>query len=156
MQNGYVLPTSTTSIKQCSQRLLCDAKLVRDVEQALRIGVHWKTQVGLSDTQKVTQVFCSAFPISYSDLSQDDWEPFARTILRSTYQSTLAVGAFLSMSYSRRVKVYLTKVGGGAFGNPDKWIADAISTAIKKYEMYPLDVYLVHYRCSAPDVYLHI
>ncbi len=44
-----------------------------------------------------------------------------------------------------RLTVYLTCVGGGAFGNRRQWIADAISRALALYSDEPLDVKLVHY-----------
>ena len=47
---------------------------------------------------------------------------------------------------NRRVKVYLTSLGGGAFGNPHEWIADAINEALDMFESHPIDVYQVHYR----------
>merc|ERR1712048_727105 len=39
----------------------------------------------------------------------------------------------------------LTAVGGGAFGNREEWVADAIAKALRAHEHAPLDVKLVHY-----------
>lgn len=36
-------------------------------------------------------------------------------------------------------------LGGGAFGNRDEWIIDAIKKALEKVK-FGLDVYLCHYR----------
>ena len=41
--------------------------------------------------------------------------------------------------------VYLTCVGGGAFGNCSLWIANAMEMALTRFKKYPLDVFLVHY-----------
>ena len=46
---------------------------------------------------------------------------------------------------SRRVTVYLTCVGGGAFGNAERWILDAIERAVASAASLPLDLVLVHY-----------
>ena len=56
------------------------------------------------------------------------------------------MGALLSKQRNgQRIKIYLTKVGGGVFGNPSEWIEDSIRSALEKFKDYPLDVYLVHY-----------
>jgi hypothetical protein len=44
------------------------------------------------------------------------------------------------------VKVFLTRVGGGVFGNPDEWITASISKACEKFKGYPLDVILVNFK----------
>ena len=41
--------------------------------------------------------------------------------------------------------MYLTALGGGAFGNPTEWIAEAMQRALDLHRDAPLDVYLVHY-----------
>ena len=95
--------------------------------------------------------------ISYDQPTRaKDWEVFARTILMGLYEATLAVAVIKQLEKARqhdenrsateqRTKVYLTMVGGGAFGNDSKWIAEAIGKSLNKYQHYPLDVYLVHY-----------
>ena len=50
------------------------------------------------------------------------------------------------------MKVFLTQVGGGAFGNRSLWILRATG-ALKKFEEAPLDVYLVHYSTIPPGRY---
>lgn len=42
-------------------------------------------------------------------------------------------------------KVYLTSLGGGAFGNDDAWIRDAMVRALRLVEGSGLDVKLVSY-----------
>ena len=45
-------------------------------------------------------------------------------------KATLRVGAVLALEHGRRVPVFLTTIGAGAFGNRHAWIADAISGAL--------------------------
>jgi len=42
--------------------------------------------------------------------------------------------------------VYLTALGGGAFGNDQEWIRDAIRRALRLFARSALDVRLVSYR----------
>jgi arsenate reductase-like glutaredoxin family protein len=48
--------------------------------------------------------------------------------------------------------VYLTLLGGGAFGNPTDWIVEAIWKALQVFEYAGLDVAIVSYGQSNPDV----
>jgi len=43
------------------------------------------------------------------------------------------------------VTLFLTAVGGGAFGNRSQWIVSAMEKALKAFEEAPLDVKLVHF-----------
>jgi hypothetical protein len=46
--------------------------------------------------------------------------------------------------------MFLTRLGGGAFGNPDAWITDAIHRAAQIYSGPSLDVVLVSYGQADP------
>jgi hypothetical protein len=48
------------------------------------------------------------------------------------------------------VVVFLTLVGGGAFGNRSMWITRALARALHLYRHWPLDVKLVHYQRLPP------
>jgi len=114
----------------------------------LQIGVQWDTQVTLKGGEHlVTQVYCSALPVAYSGLPSSLWEPFARLVLEATYEATFAVG-LLNASKLKNKTVYLTLVGGGAFGNDPKWILDAIHRACTLYQQHDLNVKIVSYRSS--------
>merc|ERR1712216_919638 len=116
-----------------------------DVCANLRVGVHWDTEVK-GGAHRVCQVFCSALPISFGKgTKKDDWKLFATAVLNGTYEATLAAGAILAGERRERVTVYLTKVGGGAFGNPSQWIIAAIERALKMYASAPIDVKLVNF-----------
>ena len=65
-------------------------------------------------------------------------------VLEETYEATLLE----TVEYSQRGDsnfVLLTRVGGGAFGNPGEWIHDAIVQALTIVEGSGLDVRLVAY-----------
>ena len=82
-----------------------------------------------------------------------DFEPFARLVLRGAYEATLAVGHLraLQLGGGARAAVFLTSLGGGAFGNAHEWIRDAVQSALDKYRESPLDVTLVHYGRDVPE-----
>jgi hypothetical protein len=48
--------------------------------------------------------------------------------------------------------VYLTLVGGGAFGNPSQWIFDSMNQAINKFKRVPLELKIVSYGGSSQGV----
>ena len=104
--------------------------LAAAVHRALRVGVHWDTEVARSrkapaePRHRVCQVFSSAVPVAYSkSTTSAKWATFATAVLRATYEATLLAGAILSRQRGQRVTVYLTSVGGGAFGNRSLWCA---------------------------------
>jgi len=75
------------------------------------------------------QVLCAAMPVAYvSNTTPDDWEPFAVAMLESAYDSTLLTAACIARRENRRVSVFLTKLGAGAFGNLDAWVKRAMDT----------------------------
>ena len=49
--------------------------------------------------------------------------------------------------------MFLTALGGGAFGNRPEWIRDAITAALAAYHSAPLDVFLVHYGSRVASEY---
>lgn len=81
----------------------------------------------------VSQAFCSALPVGYhGKLSRDlRWQRVAQLVLEAAYEATLLAALLNSVQGGTRV-VYLTLLGGGAFGNDRQWILDAIRTAIDK------------------------
>ena len=104
------------------------------------------TQARPPHTHRVCQVYASALPVAYGRAARAaEWEPFARLVLRAAYEATLAVGALKARDTGRRQAVYLTSLGGGAFGNRDAWITEAVRGALHKFRDAPLDVYKVHY-----------
>jgi hypothetical protein len=63
-------------------------------------------------------------------------------VLEASYEATLLSAVEQSVAGGSNV-VLLTRVGGGAFGNADAWIDDAIVRALGIVEHAGLDVRLV-------------
>jgi hypothetical protein len=152
MQNGYALP-SADGLHEVVTKLQGMSELEIDtLREKLQIGVQWDTQVTLKGCKhRVTQVYCSALPVAYSRLPSSQWEPFARLVLEAAYEATLAVAA-LNAANTGNNSLYLTKLGGGAFGNNETWILDAIRRSAMRYQDVSLDVKIVSFRHSNPAV----
>jgi len=99
----------------------------------------------------VSQIYCSALPVAYSQVESLYWEYFARVILEATYEATLYAGV-LNMENNNSNKVFLTLVGGGAFGNKEDWILESLQKAIRKFKSVPLDIKIVSYGKSKPNL----
>jgi hypothetical protein len=151
MQNGYALATKeglqniTKVIKALSPQ---GYEALKD---KLKIGIQWNTEVTIANNQAVTQVYCSALPVAYSSLHADLWEVFARLILEATYEATFYT-ALKNFTQTGNARVFLTLVGGGAFGNRTEWIFDGINKAMDKFKNTPLDVKMVSYGRSDSEV----
>jgi len=163
MKNGYALPASGRSIAAMKADVDGGSIDMNGARSHLRVGVHWDTEVAPEpgagggggggegsaegwEPFRVAQVYCSAVPIAYDyTASKADWEPLARLCLDGSYEATLAVAAVLARRGNRRMRAFLTKVGGGAFGNSDAWISDAIKRSLEMFKSEPIDVFLLHY-----------
>ncbi|KAF4737033.1 hypothetical protein FOZ62_026796 [Perkinsus olseni] len=152
LKNGYVLPSEPTSLSRLSQRLQSlSEESIDDLRGQLAVGVQWDTEVSSVDSgeQRVCQVYCAAVPVAYAPgTTTDQWEPFARLVLRGCYESTLLVAALKAIERGTREKVYLTLVGGGVFGNDEQWIVDAIRESItslgSKFDRhFPVDIIIL-------------
>jgi len=99
----------------------------------------------------MTRAYCSALPVAYSSQSSEQWEPFARLVLEAAYEATLHV-ALLNAERTGNRQVYLTLLGGGAFGNDSDWIMAAIERATRRFASTDLDIFIVSYRASNSDV----
>jgi hypothetical protein len=133
VQNGYCLP-SPAGIRSVSTAI----GAMTDEERSyfaglLRIGVHANVEVTLGppNTNSVTQIFGSALPVSYTDHSAAAWQPFARLVLDASYEATLRA-AQAAVANGATNRVFLTLLGGGAFGNESDWIEDAIVRAVRQ------------------------
>jgi hypothetical protein len=144
MRNGYAL---------CSARGLAaiDRKLadlgaagVDDVRDRLRIGLHWNFEATESDSPEhlVSQAFCSGLPVSYTNVPLHLWRSFATLVLEGAYEATLW-SAVLNAHRNSSPVVYLTRIGGGAFGNDASWIDGALGRALRMVEGVGVDVRIV-------------
>jgi len=99
----------------------------------MRIGLQSNTEATYATTENspghlVSQAYCSAFPVGYSDQSASSWEPLAWLMLDTTYEATFSAAATNAERTGNR-NVLLTLVGGRVFGNWTGWILNAIRRA---------------------------
>uniref|UniRef100_A0A0G4HJQ9 Uncharacterized protein n=1 Tax=Chromera velia CCMP2878 TaxID=1169474 RepID=A0A0G4HJQ9_9ALVE len=167
VRNGYV-DSDERALSELNE-ILRNERTREEAKALVEVGVQEETDVtdlfnsggsGGAPQRSVTQVYCSALSVGYSHVSADLWEPLARMILESIYESTLLIGIETNM---RRKElglparpVLLTKVGGGVFGNRAEWIKNAIRKACENVwrllpELGPsgerrLEVLVVHFR----------
>lgn len=153
MRNGYAL-LHTPGIQDINEQLSALSDEERETLKAkLMIGLQWDTEVTLikGGGHLVNQAYCSALPISYSEVKPADCEAFARLILEATYEATLHA-ALINLKERNCPKVYLTLVGGGVFGNQIDWITDSIFVALQRFLHTPLEVSIVSYGSSKGEV----
>lgn len=151
MRNGYALP-SRSGLEEISSRLKAadEVKLDR-LRQSLRVGLQWDTEVTLRDSgNRLTQAYCSALPVAYAaGLPAELWEEFARLVLEAAYEATFCAG-LLNAAAGGSNKVFLTLLGGGAFGNRVEWIIAALRRALDIYRQAGLEIAIVSYGSPKP------
>ncbi|MBX3274946.1 MAG: hypothetical protein KF729_32075 [Sandaracinaceae bacterium] len=120
---------------------------------ALRVGLQRGVEVTFArrftppDTpRRVSQVFCSALSCGYASGSLEEWRPLATLVLDGAYEATLWAAALDAEEGAGSGKVWLTFLGGGAFGNDKAWIGHAIGRALARAEHVALDVRVAHFR----------
>ena len=145
MSNGYAL-LSQKGLLNINKQLSKLNKEEREyLKGKLKVGVQWNTEVTISDEKQiVSQIYCSALPVAYSQMESFYWEGFARVILEATYEATF-YAAMINMNKYNSNKVFLTLVGGGAFGNETDWIVESLIKVLEKFKNAPLDVKIVSY-----------
>ena len=145
MVNGYALP-SAEGLEEINRKLeSMDEAALDAVRQALQIGLHWDTQVTLGDaSHTVSQAYCSAMPVAYTPHTKELWAPLAKLVLEAAYEATICA-AILNVDRNRNNRLFLTRLGGGAFGNNPDWITDALRRSLELYSDSGLDVAIVSY-----------
>ncbi|MEO1653141.1 MAG: hypothetical protein AAFU64_06325 [Bacteroidota bacterium] len=152
MSNGYGLANSE-GLKVIADHIqqLTSAEY-EALKGKLRIGLQWDSEVTIAESPHlVSQAYCSALPLGYSQAPAELWQAFARLVLEATYEATFYAG-LINFERTGNKQVYLTLVGGGVFGNDMIWIMDAIKKALQKFRQCPLEVKIVSYRQSSPEV----
>jgi len=159
VRNGYMMANEQQllALNRGLQELSA-AGGVDEVRAALRVGLQDDAQVTSSNwgknlvkdaEQRVTQVFGSALPVSYnSNTLSASWEPFARLVLEACYEATLWAAVLAARRHQGAhgsKRVFLTAIGGGAFGNETDWIIQAMQRALELFRDYDLDVRIVSY-----------
>lgn len=114
----------------------------------LRVGLQTGVEVTFArrferpaSPHRVHQVFCSALSCGYASGSLALWRPLAKLVLDGAYEATLRVALVHGVE-----RVWLTFLGGGAFGNAKPWIGAAIGRALRLAEGHDLDVRIAHHR----------
>lgn len=147
MKNGYAL-CKEAGLDAVTRHLRRLAPHEVDVLRGkLRIGVHSDveaTEAVGPERPQVSQAFCSALPVAYSRVPPSNWELFASLVLEAAYEATLWAAVLNAQRGASNV-VFLTLLGGGAFGNPGSWIHAAIRRALELMKSFDLDVKLVSY-----------
>jgi hypothetical protein len=152
MRNGYALATRHGLIEIADHLRVSAESELDELRGLLRIGLQWNTQVTLEGcNHRVSQAYCSALPVAYSNHAADLWEGFARLVLEASYEATIC-SAILNWRETGNRHAFLTLLGGGAFGNRPEWILDALRRALVLYASWGLDVAIVSYRRSNPGV----
>lgn len=130
----------------------------------LRIGLQTGVEVTFARRfappdapRRVSQAFCSALSCGYASGSLALWRPIAKLVLDAAYEATLLAAVLDAEENAGAGKVWLTFLGGGAFGNATPWIGHAIGRALSLVADRDLDVRIAHYRrldeamCAAID-----
>jgi hypothetical protein len=147
MQNGYVLAHKQELDIISGQLKSLTPEQIDTLRGKLRIGIHRDVEVtegSYPNKLFVSQAFCSALPVAYSGVEARHWEPFATFILEAAYEATMWAAVENAERAGSKV-VFLTLLGGGAFGNNENWIYAAIQRAIGITASFDLDVRLVSY-----------
>lgn len=153
MKNGYAL-ASEQGLQNINSKLTQAGETEIDTwREYLRIGIQWHTEATLAEEAKqcISQAYCSALPVAYSPHPPALWAAFARLILEASYEAALCAG-ILNYAETGNNTIYFTLLGGGAFGNKTEWILHALGRALHLYQDVGLDVVVVSYGRSNPDV----
>jgi protein-tyrosine phosphatase len=146
MRNGYAL-CSQEGLTAIAAHLQAQGPAELDeLRTKLRIGIHRDVEVtdAMGDHRPlVSQAFCSALPVSSTALRRH-CQAFASLVLEAAYEATMWAGVLNAQRGASKV-VLLTQVGGGAFGNDEKWVSAATWRALELVRDYDLDVKLVSY-----------
>ena len=153
MQNGYALSTKAALAAIASMLLELDETSRDGLRGLLRIGLHSDVEVtdGPSPGPLLSQILCSALPVAYSGLSPTVWAPFACLVLEAAYEATLLAGVLNAVRGGSN-RVLLTRLGGGAFGNDDDWIDNAMARALQVVKNCALDVAIISYGRAPPSL----
>ena len=152
MVNGYAL-VSKYGLEKINQRLLDSNEAeIDELRKLLRVGIQWNTEVTIKPTKnRLSQVYCSALPVAYSDLPAEDWKLFSQLILEATYECAFSACVLNSVQGGNN-KLFLTLVGGGAFGNDKDLIINAIHRSLNIFRNVKIEVSVVSHGCSNDDV----
>jgi hypothetical protein len=147
VENGYSILSDETlhkinNILKSSDKDKIKENLCAGIHRSVQVtSKFWGTKF-LDKENLIDLVLCSACSVSYSGNNTKLWEPLARLILETMYE----ICFIRAINNKKSNKLYLTYLGGGAFGNDISWIKDAVSFCCKKYKNYNIQVYMINYR----------
>ena len=145
MRNGYALASERGLIEITNRLKSANDSEIDELRRLLRIGIQWNTEVTIADSKhRVSQAYCSALPVAYSHHSSELWSEFARLVLDASYEASFCAG-ILNYLRNGNNTLYLTLIGGGAFGNNIEWIINAVHRSLNLYKHVGLDVAIVSY-----------
>ncbi|BBP43267.1 hypothetical protein [Thiosulfativibrio zosterae] len=152
MQNGYVMPSKPGLVKFKQFLSALSTEEAENLKALIKVGLQQNTQVTLNQAQHcVSQVYCSALPLAYHPYQDDLWQPFAQWVLDAAYEATFH-HALLEKHRTGNRRIYLTLLGGGAFGNPTDWIIHAIEKSLHQFANCNLEIIFVSYGQSSQAV----
>jgi len=155
MRNGYALCTRDGLAAIADHlRALDDAQELERLRGLLRIGLHRDVEVtdAVGEMRPiVSQAFCSALPVAYTQVPASLWKAFASFVLEAAYEATMWAAVLNARRGASNI-VLLTSLGGGAFGNCESWIEAAIRRALEMTSGFDLDVRLVSYRAPSQSM----
>lgn len=154
MRNGYALCSSSGLDTIYAHLFGLNEDSIDDLRSRLSIAIQCGVEVtepGAPTGHLVSQAFCSALPVAYTRVPSASWKPFAKLILEAAYEATL-LEAVVNAGGGQSNLVFLTFLGGGAFGNDDAWVREAIEYALRRISRYSVDVVLVSYRQPSAEL----
>jgi hypothetical protein len=152
MRNGYALATREGLSEIAAHIQSLEEQDLEALRGELRVGVQWNTQVTRPGADHdVTQVYCSALPVAYSNHGAAHWATFAKFVLDASYEATFCL-AVLNAMKTQNNTVFVTMLGGGAFGNRNEWIVEAIARSIGLFKNFDLNVRIVSYGRPSDEV----
>lgn len=151
MQNGYAL-ARTEGLRAIAAALeTADTHQMDALRAKLRIAVHADVEVTDGTDHPgpfVSQAFCSALPVTYTNVTRELWRPFATLVLEAAYEATLLAALENAQRGGTNI-VLLTLLGGGVFGNDSRWIHAAMFYALDLMRDRDLDVRVVCYGAAS-------
>jgi hypothetical protein len=144
MSNGYCMLTDWGVVyMDWNQRTLKD----EDIFDNLQVGIQYDTEVVYSQSKhRVTQVYCSAIPVAYMKNARGSHgvRLFANQVLKKSYEATV-YAAVLNAEITGNRDLFLTFVGGGAFGNNDDDIISVVMATVSLAKSYGINPIVVCY-----------
>jgi hypothetical protein len=155
VHNGY------TRSDPARLRALDAALAAQDREELRgRVRIGWQRGVGVDFARRwvqpatpttVSQAFCAAVSCAYvPEVPTDAWAGLATLVLDAAYEATLWAAVVDAAEGQGTGRVWLTFLGGGAFGNRPAWITGAMRRALAAVDGYALEVCVAHHRRVDP------